>query len=132
MRWCPVPDLSDELRRVAHEAARAARPLPVAAVMRLGDRRRRRRWSRNLLAAALAAATVATIAVVTAARAPGGQGGPRPAAMPGGCTERVTLAAPDGRISGCVSYRYGTQRLQVRSIDASFTTEAGFANPFFT
>jgi hypothetical protein len=127
-----VPDLADELQRVADEAARDARPLPVAAVMTLGERRRRRRWSRDILAAALAAGAVAAITVVASASAPGKPGGPQPAAMPGGCTERVTLAAPDGRISGCVSYRYGPRGLQVRSVDASFTAAAGLANPFFT
>jgi hypothetical protein len=77
-----------------------------------------RRWSRSILAAAVAAATVAAVVLLAGARAPGGPGGPLPAAMSGGCTERVTLAAADG--------------LQVHSVDASFATAAGLANPFFT
>jgi len=127
-----MPHLADELQRVADEAARYARPLPVAAVMTLGDRRRRRRWARNVLAGALAAGTAAAIIIVTSARAPGGPGGPNPAAPPGGCTEQVTMAAPDGHVSGCVSYRYGPRGLQVRSVAASFDATAGLANPFFT
>jgi hypothetical protein len=127
-----VPDLADELRRVADEAARDARPLPVAAVMALGDRRRRRRWSRSILATAVAAGTVAVIAVVASSNALGRPGGRGPSAMLGGCTERVTLAAADGRISGCVSYRFGSGGLRIRSVEASFTAEAGFALPYFT
>jgi hypothetical protein len=132
MRWCLVPDLADELRRVADEAARDARPMPAAAVMTLGDRRRRRRWSRNILAAALAAGTVAVIAVVAGTSAPATPEGPKPAAAPGGCTERVTLAAADGRMSGCVSYQYLRHGLYVRSVVVAFTAAAGFAMPQFT
>jgi len=43
-----VTDLNEELRRLADEAAREARPLAVAEVIRQGDRRQRRaitRWS---------------------------------------------------------------------------------------
>jgi hypothetical protein len=45
-----VPDLSNELRELADEAARQARPLPVTEVIRQGDRRHRRaitRWLRG-------------------------------------------------------------------------------------
>jgi DNA-binding beta-propeller fold protein YncE len=41
-----VPELSDELRHLAEEAARQARPLPVADVIRQGDRRQRRSLTR--------------------------------------------------------------------------------------
>lgn len=135
MRWCPVPDLADELRRVADSAARAAQPLPVAEVMRLGDRRLRRRRSRDVLAAAVVAG-VAVVAVLTGAvrgaatRPPGGRSA---AAMPGGCTEHLTLTAPDGRMSVCVSYAYrpgGT--IHVRGVEASFASASGQALPYFT
>jgi hypothetical protein len=44
-----VSDLNDELRRLADEAARQARPLPVADVIRQGDRRYRwALWPRAL------------------------------------------------------------------------------------
>lgn len=127
-----MPDVADELRRVAGDAARDARPLPIAAVIALGDRRRRRRWSRSILAGAVAVGTVAAIAVVASARTSASLGGPQPAATPAGCTERVALTAVDGRISGCVSYQYGPRGLRVHSVAASFTASAGFDVPNFT
>jgi len=57
-----MSDLGDELQRIASEAAQEARPLPVAQVMRLGGRRRRRRVARDALAAvAVAGAIVAGV-----------------------------------------------------------------------
>jgi DNA-binding beta-propeller fold protein YncE len=41
-----VPELSDELRQLAEEAARQAHPLPVTEVIRQGDRRQRRAIAR--------------------------------------------------------------------------------------
>ena len=41
-----MPELSDELRRLAEEAARQAHPLPVTEVIRQGDRRQRRAIAR--------------------------------------------------------------------------------------
>ena len=53
--------------------------------------------------------------------------------MPGGCTEQVTLTAADGRVSGCVSYVYGPHgNIEVRAVEASFTSASGQAAPYFT
>ena len=76
-----MPDLKDELRQLADEAARQARPWPVADVIREGDRRRRRvnprapelavrrqpgrRWPGWVTPLAAAAAVIAVAAVVT-------------------------------------------------------------------
>jgi DNA-binding beta-propeller fold protein YncE len=71
-----VPDLKDELRRLADDAASQARPLAVAEVIRKGDRRRTisgrrrerapvpgRRWPGWVAPLAAAAAVTAVIAV---------------------------------------------------------------------
>lgn len=65
-----MPELGDELRQVADQAACEARPLSPAEVMRRGERRRRRRLVRDGVAA-LAAAGVITAGILFAAL-PGG------------------------------------------------------------
>jgi DNA-binding beta-propeller fold protein YncE len=93
-----VPDLKDELRQLADEAARQARPLPVADVIQEGDRRHRRtitprrresagasgrRWPGWVAPLAAAAAVIAVITVaVTVSGVIHGRGpaGHRPAA----------------------------------------------------
>jgi len=80
-----VPDLNDELRHLADEASRQAQPLPVADVIRQGDRRHRpavtwwpprrartpgfatqarpgRRWPGRVAPLAAAAAVIAVVA----------------------------------------------------------------------
>jgi hypothetical protein len=92
----------------------------------------RRPWVHNIAAAGVAAGVVAAITVAASASAPSKLPGPRRAAMPGGCTERATLTAPDGRITGCVSYRYGRHGLRIRGVAASFAASVGFDDPNFT
>jgi YVTN family beta-propeller protein len=97
-----VPDLNDELRHLADEAARQAQPLPVADVIRQGDRRYRpavtwwpmrrartpglatqarpgRRWPDWVAPLAAAAAVIAVVAgsaaVSSAIHGPGATGG---------------------------------------------------------
>jgi len=65
-----MSELGDELQRVSDEAAREARPLSPAEVIRRGDRRRRRRMARNAVAALAVAATI-TAGVLSSAS--GGQ-----------------------------------------------------------
>lgn len=122
---------------LADAAARGARSVPVAEVMRPGDRRRRRRRTLdNILAARVVSGVVVAVVVMTGT---GCGDAMRPSAtlsaatMPGDCTERLTLTAPDGRMSACASYRYGPSgNLQVRGVEASFVSASGYALPYFT
>ena len=61
-----MPDLAQELRRLADAAAGQAVPLPAAEVMRRGSRRRRRRMTRQAISV-LAVAGVVTTAMLTGA-----------------------------------------------------------------
>jgi hypothetical protein len=63
-----MPDLTDELQRMAGEAARQAQPLTAADLLHRGDRRRRRaltQWSAGGATAAIAVAGV-TLALTSA------------------------------------------------------------------
>ncbi|HKD88281.1 MAG TPA: hypothetical protein VKB62_07080, partial [Streptosporangiaceae bacterium] len=53
-----MPELDDELRRLADQAAAAAQPKAGAEVIRLGDRRRRRRIVRNWSAGVVTTAVI--------------------------------------------------------------------------
>lgn len=61
-----MPDLTDELQWMADDAARQARPLTVADVIRRGDRRHRRSLALQSLGV-LSVAGVVTAAIVAAA-----------------------------------------------------------------
>lgn len=60
-----MPDLEDELHRLAGQAAREAWPLAPAEVIRRGNRRRRRRMTRNAAAAVTVAGAVAAGVVLS-------------------------------------------------------------------
>ena len=78
-----MSELTGELRRVADEAARQARPLPAADVIRRGDRRRRRaivqRSLGGLSVAGIAAVVIFTGAASGAPAAPAASGAARSA-----------------------------------------------------
>jgi hypothetical protein len=65
-----MPELDDELRRIAGQGEAGARPLSAAEVMRLGDRRRSRAVIRDCAIAAAAAVVIviAVLAGVTASK----------------------------------------------------------------
>ncbi len=94
-----MPDLKDELRQLADEAARQAQPWPVTDVIREGDRRRRRLnprvpelvtrgkpgrrmpgWVTPLAAAAAVIALVAVVTTVSGVIRDSGPAGNRPGA----------------------------------------------------
>jgi hypothetical protein len=80
-----MPDLTDELQRMAGEATRQAQPLPADDLLRRGERRRRRtitQWSAGGVTAAVAAVGV-TLAVT----------GTPAASHPAPAPSRVQLAA---------------------------------------
>jgi hypothetical protein len=127
-----MSDLPDEVPPVA---AGDGLPLPVTQVVNQEGRRRKQRWARYALAALLVPGVVVAVAISTAAgRAPARElAGSLSAAMPGGCTEQLTLTASDGRMSGCVSYVYGPRgSVDVRGVEASFTSASGQTLPYFT
>ena len=64
-----MPELGDELRRLADEGAQEAQPMAPAEVMRVGDRRRRRRALRDGFAAV--GATGAVVAGIVSGTSPG-------------------------------------------------------------
>jgi hypothetical protein len=88
-----VPELTRELRRMADDAARLARPLAAGEVIRRGDRRRRRSFLRRSAGGLSAAGIVAAAVLAVTALGPAGH---RP---------RVQLAAwtvarlPNGEVS---------------------------------
>ena len=102
-----MPDLKDELRQLADDAARQARPLPVADVIPEGDRRHRRtitprrrerarasgrRWPGWAAPLAAAAAVIAVIAV--AVTVSGAIHGPGPAEHRPAATVYVGYSVP--------------------------------------
>jgi hypothetical protein len=70
-----MPELGDELRRLADEGAQEARPMAPAEVMRYGDRRRRRRALRDGFAAV--GATGAVVAGIVSGTSAGPHAIPR-------------------------------------------------------
>lgn len=53
--------------------------------------------------------------------------------MPAGRTEQVTLTVPAGCVRASVNYLYREgDALQVRGVEASFTSASGYALPHFT
>ncbi len=71
-----MPELGDELRRLAAEGAREAQPMAPAKIMRDGDRRRRRRVLRDGCAAV--AVTGAVVAVISSGTLAGPHATTRP------------------------------------------------------
>ncbi len=100
-----MPDLSDELRRLAADGAAKARPLPAADVLRQGDRRRRLTVVQLSAGGIALAGLVTTGILVVGSASPAGQGGPGPASgLPSDSFVR----------SGSVTSKAGTMLLKVR------------------
>jgi hypothetical protein len=125
-----MPDLASELRRMTEDAAMEARPLPVAEVIRRGNRRR----ARAIGGAVLAVCSAATIGVIIALT-----GGPQVVQRPSqpvrgtdGGTLTSTVVGPDGRVTIWVRYvPAGGGRVTADAVRASFSYQDGYANPFF-
>jgi hypothetical protein len=91
-----------------------------------------RGWSPTIQAVVLAAVAALIVFALASASSLVTRHHPNPAALPSSCHERATLTAPDGQVSGCVSYRYGPRdQLHIRGVAAAFTAKAGFADPNF-
>jgi hypothetical protein len=130
-----VPDLKDELRQLADDAARQARPLAVADVIREGDRRHRRTiiarrrggprspglaplarpgrrrpgWVAPLAAAAAVTAVIAVVATVPGAIDGSGSAG-HPRAASAVSTVYVTIFGPPAGRDGLIPISTATSK----------------------
>jgi hypothetical protein len=125
-----MPDLASELRRITEDADAPTRALPVAEVIRRGNRRR----SRAIGGAAAAACLTVTIggAVVLTGGAQVAQRPSQPVHAADVGTLTSTATGPDGRMTIWARYvpAAGGQ-VTVEAVRASFTYKHGYANPYF-
>ena len=99
-----MSDLTDELQRMADDAACQARPLPTVDVIRRGDRRRRRAIAQQSLGGLSVAGVAAAVIFAGAAGAPAAPASS--GALLGGNTLIETTSSPTGDMTVQVKYRY--------------------------
>lgn len=118
-----MPDLFDELRRLADEAAQKARPLPAPDLLRRGDRRRRRTLVQRSAGGVVVAGLLATgvLAATT------GSAGPASTVRSG------SVAGKAGSLTITVRYQQRPhERLAIRSVTVSGNCPHAVSDPLVT
>jgi hypothetical protein len=125
-----MSDLTSELRRMAEDAARQARPAAVADIIRRGERRRKRTIAQKSLGG-LSAAGVAA-AVIFIGSAGGAPPAPAASAARGGTTLMQTTSSPAGHMKIQVKYRAQAHgRIELLSLTFSGDARKAARTPVF-